>query len=151
MRSMTKWGVLVAALSLCPAGCLTPRQQAELDVFPRNRVFHPGDVAPLGPERSSFLGEYDSGAGQNICILQLASSTRLQKRYHTGSDLTMVVVQGTGVVQVEETRYRVEPGSAVLLPRLTAYAVLPDAGETEFRALLVCSPPFRGLDVVVEE
>ena len=132
-------------------GCLTPRQVARLDVFPRNRVFNPAEITPLGEERTAFLGEYDNGGGQSICILQLAPGATLHKRYHNLSDLTVFVVRGRGVVQVEGTRYRVEPGSAVLLPRLTAYAVLPDEGDEEFFALMVYSPPFAGDDVVVEE
>ena len=150
-RRFSVWGVVLAIVLLTPAGCLTPRQEAQLDVFPRNRTFQADEVVPLGAERTAFLGEYDNGGGQSICILQLAPGATLEKRYHTWSDLTLSVVQGRGIVQVETTRYRVEPGSAVLLPRLTAYAVLPDGGEEEFVALLVYSPPFDGYDVVVEE
>lgn len=147
---MTRCALLLVA-SLAVGGCMTPRQEAQLDVFPRNRVFHPGDITPLGPDRTFYLGEYDKGDGQGICLLQLAPNSRLEKRYHSTSDLTLVVVRGTGVVAVETTRYRVEPGSAVLLPRLTAYSVVPDAGEQEFDALLVFSPPFDEMDVFVEE
>lgn len=150
-RRFSAWGALLASVSLALGGCLTPRQEAQLDVFPRNRTFQPGEVVPLGAERTAFLGEYDNGGGQNICILQLAPGARLEKRYHTGSDLTLFVVRGRGIVLVETTRYRVEPGSAVLLPHLTAYAVLPDGSEEEFVALLIYSPPFDGFDVVVEE
>jgi mannose-6-phosphate isomerase-like protein (cupin superfamily) len=150
-RTSMTGGALLVFASLVLGGCLTPRQQAQLDVFPRNRVFQPGSISPLGPEQTSHLGEYDNGGGQNICLLQLAAGARLQKRYHSASDVTLVVVRGRGVVEVETTRYRVEPGSAVLLPHLTAYAVLPDAGDEEFDALLICSPPFDGSDVLVEK
>jgi len=143
--------VLLVLATVSLGGCLTPRQEAQLDVFPRNRTFNPAEIVPLGADRMAFLGEYDNGGGQSICILQLAPGALLEKRYHAWSDLTLFVVQGRGIVQVETTRYRVEPGSAVLLPHLTAYAVLPDGGDEEFVALLVYSPPFDGFDVVVEE
>ena len=150
-RQLSAGGAMLALAALALGGCLTPRQEAQLDVFPRNRTFTAEQVVPLGVERTAFLGEYDNGGGQSICILQLAPDAVLTKRYHTGSDLTLFVVSGRGIVQVEQTRYRVEPGSAVLLPRLTAYAVLPHGSDEEFVALLVYSPPFAGYDVVVEE
>ena len=150
-RHAAVWAAALMIFAMPLGGCLTPRQQARVDAFPRNRVFTPEDVVPLGADVSAFLGEYDSGGGQNLCILQLAPGARLGKRYHARHDLTLMVVSGKGIVEVEETRYAVGPGTAVLLPRLTAYAVLPNQSEGEFVALLVYSPAFDGEDVVLEK
>lgn len=142
---------VVCGMLLLSCGCLTPRQEARLDRFPHNRVFLP-DSAPKLPEGQAHrFYEFDAGEGQSICLLQLAPDAARQKRYHAYHDMTLFVVAGTAVVQVEGTRYFVTPGSAVLLPRLTAYAILPHRAEEPFQALLVYSPPFDGTDTVLEK
>jgi mannose-6-phosphate isomerase-like protein (cupin superfamily) len=60
------------------------------------------------------------------------------------------VARGSAIVQVEDTRYTAEPGAAVVLPRYTAYSVLPTGGE-ELLAVLTYTPAFHGKDVVVVE
>jgi mannose-6-phosphate isomerase-like protein (cupin superfamily) len=143
---------LLAVLSACAAaaGCMTPRMEAKLDRFPRNRVFRAAELPAIGEEGYVF-GEYDRGGEQSLCLLQLAPDTRLAKRFHAGRDLTLFVVAGSAIVQVEETRYFVNPGDAVLLPRYTAYAVLPHMTEVPFSALLVYSPPYDQTDVTLED
>ncbi len=133
-------------------GCLTPRQQEALSDYPRNRVFDPGRFAvELQEGATHAFGEYDRGDGQSICVLQLAPGSKLDRRYHAEHDMTLFVVSGNAIVVVEEMRYVVGPGSAVLLPRFTAYAVLPTDEEEEFRALLVYSPPFVVEDTFLEK
>jgi mannose-6-phosphate isomerase-like protein (cupin superfamily) len=140
---------LLAACA-CAPGCMTPRMEAKLDRFPHNRVFRAGELRDIG-EGGYVFGEYDSGGEQSLCLLQLAPDTKLAKRYHAGRDMTLFVVEGSAIVQVEETRYFVNPGDAVLLPRYTAYAILPHRTEKPFTALMVFSPPYDKADVTLED
>lgn len=131
-------------------GCLSAREEAKQADFPRNRVFDPEGTPPLPPGKDHFFGEIDRGGTQSVCLLMLAPDAVLKKRYHAGHDLTLIVVSGSAIVQVEETRYFVKPGGAVFLPRMTAYTVMPHESEKAFTALMVFSPAFDQTDTVLE-
>jgi len=145
---------VVAVLAL-PAltGCLTARQKALLWQQPSNRVLDPAKVDMKLPAGKSYsLAEYDRCGTQDMMLLLLAPNARLEKRYHKDHDLTLVIMRGTAIVTVEDMRYFVGPGSAVFLPRLTAYALEPQkpkdgAAPSEVAALLVFTPPYDAEDV----
>lgn len=147
---------MMAVLPLL-AGCLTARQQALLLAQPQNRVFDPAkaDLA-IPPTKAYSLLEWDRSGAQDVMLLLLSPNARLEKRYHKVHDLTLFIVRGTAVVTVEETRYFVGPGSAVFVPRMTAYSVTPQKPEdgkdvTQVAALLVFTPPYDPLDAFVEK
>jgi len=142
--------VLLAA-SLLITGCLTPRQEAQIFRQPTNRVFTSDALSPLPADLNSAFAEFDCGGSQNICILQLAKDAELSKRFHKRHDLTLLAVSGNAIVKVEEARYFIKPGMAVMLPRYTAYAIMPNETDTEFDALMIFSPPYEGKDVVLEK
>jgi len=144
--------VLICLLAFLPlGGCLTARQKAQLSRQPINRVFDPGEVAPLAWGEDQRLALHAQGGAQSICVLQLAKGAKLGKRYHKSHDVTLMVVSGSAIVRVEDVPYFVEAGSAVFLPRYTAYAVLPHKTETELVALLAYTPRYEGKDVVLED
>jgi len=140
---------LILTASVLLTGCLTRRQRELVFRQPTNRVIGPELVEPLAPGESQASYVYNQSDAQNICMLQLAPGARLARRYHKAHDLTLVVISGSAVVVVEDTRYSVEAGSAVFLPRYTAYAVLPHETEEGFAALAIYSPPWEGKDVVL--
>ena len=147
--------VMLVAGAMALTGCLTARQQAQMAAPPTNRVFQPESVAALPPDRDHYFGEFDRSGTQSICLLMLTPDAALTTRYHADHDLTLFVVSGSAIVQVEETRYFVGPGSAVLLPRLTAYSIVPkemeNAAAKGLTALMVFSPPFNEKDTKLEE
>lgn len=139
------------AATLLLTGCVTPRMVAQERQFPRNRAFVPGKLEELESGEAYSFAEFDAGGSQGIYVLRLRPDAALRKRYHREHDMTMFVVSGKAIVVVEETRYFVTPGSAVLLPKLTAYTVKPHETDEEFVALLVFSPPYDGMDTVLED
>ncbi len=141
---------LVAAFVVLLSGCMTERQKARLLRRPRNVVFKPADAVPLAEGETHAFYEYDRGGSQSLFVLQLAAHARLKKRYHEAHDLVLTVARGSAIVQVEDTRCTADAGAAVVLPRYTAYSVLPTGGE-ELLAVLTYSPAFDGDDVVVVE
>ncbi len=142
--------VAVASVFLS-VGCLTPREEAKLAAFPGNRVFDPQSVGELPEGKESYFGKVAQSSTQSVNLLVLAPDAMLKKRYHEQHDLTLVVVAGSAIVQVEETRYFVKPGEVVFLPRMTAYAVMPHETEKPFSALLIFSPPFEPADTMLED
>jgi mannose-6-phosphate isomerase-like protein (cupin superfamily) len=143
--------IVLAALLLLPfAGCMTKRQEARIMRRPRNVVFEPTDAAPLGEGDTFRFYEYDRSGEQNFCVLQLAADARLKKRYHKNHDVVLSIMAGSAIVEVEEARYTLSAGSAAMLPRYTAYSLLPTGGE-DLLAVLVYTPPFDGRDVELVE
>ncbi|MFO7956278.1 MAG: hypothetical protein R6X33_04195 [Candidatus Brocadiia bacterium] len=144
---------IVAVLLAFPVitGCLTERGKALVERQPTNRIFQPDAVRPMEEGEGYAFYEYDGGGSQNVCVLQLAPDATLAKRYHKRHDLTLLAVSGSAIVQVEESRYFATPGSAIILPAFTAYAVMPHRTEEPFVALMVYSPPYDGEDVVLED
>ncbi len=144
--------LLAAAILVFATGCLTHRQQAVLNQRPRNLVFDPREsVAELKPGELSAFAEYERTRAQNVCVLQLAPDAMLGERYHAAHDLTLVVVSGKAIVMVEKMRHFVGPGSAVVIPRFTAYTIMPHETTEEFRALMIYSPPFEGEDAFLKD
>jgi mannose-6-phosphate isomerase-like protein (cupin superfamily) len=142
--------VLVLGLLLWP-GCLTRRQAALLGRQPTNRVFDPATIDPLSGGETHRFGEFDAGDTQNVCLLQLAPDAKLGRRYHRRHDVTLHIAAGSAIVVVEETRYFVGVGSAVIIPRYTAYEILPHRTAEDLAVLMVFSPPFDGRDSVLED
>jgi mannose-6-phosphate isomerase-like protein (cupin superfamily) len=138
---------MIVALPLV-TGCLTARQRAVQMAQPTNRVFDPATADLTLPAGKAYsLSEWDRSGAQDMMLLLLAPNAKLEKRYHKEHDLTLLIVRGTAIVTVEDTPYFVGPGSAVFLPRLTAYALTPQKAEdgaqpTEVAAMLVFTPPY---------
>ncbi len=149
-RKLISAAALALGLLLWP-GCLTRRQAALVGRQPTNRVFDPATVAPLGDGETYKFGEFDAADAQNVCLLQLDPGATLAKRYHRHHDVTLHVAAGSAIVVVEETRYFVGVGSAVIIPRYTAYEILPHRSAEDLVVLMVFSPPFDWRDSVLED
>jgi len=139
-------GVLVVQLGL--AGCMSARDAAKESRAPTNQVFQPdGKLVGLQAGRASSFAEFTRGGAQSVALLQLSSDAVLSKRCHSNHDMVLFVVSGGGIVAVEDVRYVVKPGSAVVLPRLTAYSIMPADNGGDFVAVMVFTPPFDPDDV----
>ncbi len=137
---------VLATLLLSTTGCLSPREQALVNRMPRNQVYQPdSDVLPLDGQAYVFA-EFDRTRSQNSCLMRLARDARLQPRWHPKNDLVLTCVGGRGIILVEETRYPAVPGTTVVVPRMTAYGVIPNDPGADFSAVLIFSPPFDGGD-----
>ena len=147
---------IIAVLPLS-AGCLTAKQQAMQLEQPHSRVFDPAKAdLSVPPAKVYSLTEWDRSGAQDMMLLLLSPNAKLEKRYHKVHDLTLVIVRGTAIVTVEETRYFVGPGSAVFVPRMTAYGVTPQKPEDgkpagEVAALLIFTPPYDPMDAFAEK
>ncbi len=152
MPTRFRLAVLAAATAvLCVAGCVSPRDVAAEQGYPKKRLLRPADVPPLSPGESHYFAEIDRAGGQSLCVLRLAPAAIVKKQYHKRQDLTLTIIRGSVIVEVEETRYLVGPAESVLLPKLTAYSILPRDGSPEVLATMVFSPNFDSADMVVEE
>jgi len=140
--------LLVAAAGLAASGCLSARERALQGRQPQNEAFAPADLlAKMEETEHGGLAEVAHASRQQVCLLKLSPTGELSRRYHRNMDMTLVVVSGKAIVQVEEVRHFVEPGMVVVLPRMTAYAVKSHLTDEPFAAVLVWSPRYDPEDV----
>lgn len=138
--------VVVGIVLLLTGGCLSARQRDLLTRQPSDRVLEPQEFQLPEGEPYSYAERTSSGS-QDLVVLQLDPDYRLNKRFHKEHDVTLFVARGRAIVTVEDTRYTVEQGAAVALPRYTAYSVLPQEQEEPLVLMMVFSPPYDGEDV----
>ena len=139
---------------VCMGGCAGPREQALASSPVRNRVLDISQVlsrTALPEGETKLLKEWDRGDSQSTHLLLLSKDTETERGCHERHDLTLVCVGGSAIVEVEGRRHFIEPGDAVVIPRLNAYSILPHKSEADFAAVLVCSPPWEDGDWVALE
>jgi mannose-6-phosphate isomerase-like protein (cupin superfamily) len=104
----------------------------------------------LGPDdniRVVTLGKTDQ-VSHHIALIR----DREPYHIHKNHDLTVSVLNGTGSIVIEGTRYPCEPGTVIFIPRGTAHAYINGDKRFVSAAFVVFSPPFDGKDrIVVEE
>jgi hypothetical protein len=150
VRSLT--AIALAGLCLLTAGCLTERQEAVLSMYPRNQVFGPDSgVLPLEAGQTHVFAEFDRLPEQNVVILRLARNAQLQKRFHYKHDVVILCVSGRAIFLVEDVRHPAGPGTLVVVPRMTAYSIIPNDPASDFSAALVFSPPYEGGDTYLAD
>lgn len=136
-------------------GCSLLRPRPEEGVAVQNLVFHTEKMLPeiaLGESEERSMVLYHRSERQGVYILQIASDATLGPQYNSRQDMVLLCVGGSGVVEIEGTRYVVRPRSAVFVPRHATYRIVPGESGEDFAALVVFSPPYRPGDAVeVEE
>ncbi len=101
-------------------------------------------------EEASFV-LWNKTAHQSHHVLQLAAGAALKERYHRRHDMTLLGVSGRAIVSVEGKRHILDPGTAVFVPRMHTYAVIPHENPGNLVAFMVYSPPFDGRETLVLE
>jgi len=144
------WAILLV-IGLC--GCQTARQRALEAHRPRNLIFpaekleEPEIRLREGEQAAMIL--FERSGNQSLHVLQVAQGAMLQPRYHRSQDLTLLCIRGSAIVEVEETRYILNPRCAIFIPRLFTYKIVPHGSEEDFAAIAVFSPPYSVEDVVL--
>lgn len=102
-------------------------------------------------ELSALLAAEPLGPKDNIKVTRLARSEESEHvlvqvrdreplHYHADSDISVLIVRGSGEMHVGEARYKVAAGDAMLVPRgLVHYFV--NTGAEPAAALVIYSPP----------
>jgi mannose-6-phosphate isomerase-like protein (cupin superfamily) len=146
------WALPLTLAGLLACGCQGERRRMQASRRPRNTVLQLAEVLSevglQGTRKASCTG-WERSESQSLHLLQIRKDALLTERYHEEHDLTLLCVSGNAIVEVEGERHFVEPPTAVFVPRLYAYRILPHRSEKDFVALAVYSPPFGGEDVVL--
>lgn len=143
--------LLAALLATCGCGLFRPRPEG---VGAQNLVFQAKETLPEiilqeGEDTSMVL--WHKSEQQGVYILQVARDAKLEPRYHAGQSLTLLCLEGKAIVEIEGTRYVVEPPSAVFVPSHAIYTIVPNDPDQDFAALAVFAPVYDPDDVVLTE
>lgn len=92
-------------------------------------------VVPLGETRYA-----------SILMLLVRSGVEVPTHYHKGHDEVIHVKRGSAIVILDGTRYYVEPGEVILVPRKSHHKVM-NTGREIYAAISVFYPPYRGEDI----
>ena len=135
-------------------GCRSAREKAQQRRRPQNVVFEAKQQIPeleLPEGQNASFTLWNQTNTQSIHLLQVDRDVKLTRRYHANHDMTLLCISGSAIVAVEQERHFVESPSAVVVPRLLSYEIIPHRTEEDFVALLVYSPTFTGEDTVLME
>ena len=142
--------LLVGLICFFTSGCRTAREKALETSKISNTLLKPHDLpadAQLPKGQKAQLLKWNATSDQSQHLLQLASEAVMETRYHPRHDLTLTVVEGEGVVEIEGERYKVGISDAVTIPRFHSYKILVQEDSPLFKAVAIYSPPYTGKDV----
>lgn len=134
---MRRWLLL---LLLCCTGCATERTPYHVNLAERAALPLPEG----GPNvDSQLLKRTDE---QSIHLVRLRGS--LPRHHHNFHDETVVVLRGTGKMQLGTEVIDIAPGTVLHIPSGVRHSVTIDAGK-QAAAISIFTPPFDGKDRVM--
>ncbi len=86
---------------------------------------------------------------QSLAEATIAAGEATTRHHHRESEEIYYLLEGTGVMELDDERRRVGPGDAVLIPPGAWHRITADAGGP-IRMLCACAPPYRHEDTYFE-
>jgi mannose-6-phosphate isomerase-like protein (cupin superfamily) len=148
MSKKPSWLLLLAA-ALC-AGCAVTSANPTISLR-YEKGLDSNDLASLmrragpGPVGIVDLG-HTAWVSEHIAVVREGE----QPHYHRFHDLTVVVLRGAGVMDIEGKRFEMKTGDVVHINRGVRH-YFRNSGKDAAAALVVFSPPFDGRDTVTAE
>ena len=93
-------------------------------------------IIPIGKDKSS-----------SIYLFQIRENAEMDAHYHKSHDMIMYIKKGSGILELDGTRHRVEEGMMVVIPRLIVHKFI-NIGEVTSIAVSIFSPLFEGNDII---
>jgi mannose-6-phosphate isomerase-like protein (cupin superfamily) len=91
-----------------------------------------------------LLDAADGATNQSLAEAELEPGQATQRHYHARTEEVYVLLGGSGEMEVDGDRARVEPGDAVLIPPGAWHQLR--AGDGGLRFLCCCAPPYADED-----
>jgi mannose-6-phosphate isomerase-like protein (cupin superfamily) len=146
--SLERWLVL-AAVVLAGCGSAPPpnprlmlRYDKNLEIADLNSLIRragPGPVAALDLGHTAWVSHH-------LAVIRGEEVAH----YHRFHDLTVVVLRGEGVMDIEGRKYEMRPGDVLVVSRGTRH-FFRNTGDDLCAAFVTFSPPFDGRDTVTAE
>jgi quercetin dioxygenase-like cupin family protein len=92
-------------------------------------------VIPIGESKST-----------SVYLIQVRGNAEMDAHYHKLHDEMVYVKKGSGVLELDGTRYGIRDGMLLVIPRMTVHKFVNTGNESNI-AISVFSPPFDGEDI----
>jgi mannose-6-phosphate isomerase-like protein (cupin superfamily) len=147
--SVERWMVVAAVLALAGCGSAPPpnprlmfRYDKNLEVSDLNSLIQragPGPVAALDLGHTAWVSHH-------LAVIRDAEVAH----YHRFHDLTVVILRGEGVMDIEGRKYEMKRGDVLVVNRGVRH-FFRNTGDDLCAAFVTFSPPFDGRDTVTAE
>ncbi len=107
-------------------------------------VRHRAQLEPFPSEDGSEIREYHHTPAQSLAESTLQPGQRTDRHYHRVAEEIYLILEGSGVVEVDGEERPVVPGDAVLIPPGAWHQLT--AGEAGVRLLCTCVPAYSATD-----
>ncbi|MCR4290810.1 MAG: cupin domain-containing protein [Candidatus Scalindua sp.] len=94
-------------------------------------------IIPLGQDKST-----------SVYLFQMKPGAEMDSHYHNTHDEILYIKQGSGLIELNDTRYIVKEGMVVMIPRQSGHKYV-NTGEEISITVSMFSPPFDGKDIKV--
>ncbi len=88
-----------------------------------------------------LLDARDGAENQSLAEAWLEPGQATQRHYHARSEELYVLLDGSGEMEIDGERARVDPGDAVLIPPGARHQITASA-DGPLRFLCCCAPPY---------
>lgn len=89
-------------------------------------------------------------ANQSLAEARVPPGGSTQRHYHRRSEEFYFLLEGRGVIRIDDEERAVGPGDAILIPPGTWHTIRADTAGTGLRFLCCCAPPYAHDDTYFE-
>ena len=98
---------------------------------------------PFTTKDGSTIRELHHTGAQSLAEARLETGRATERHYHAQTEEIYFLLEGTGEIELDGERRRVEPGDAVLIPPGTWHQI---TAVDALRFLCCCAPPYAHED-----
>jgi mannose-6-phosphate isomerase-like protein (cupin superfamily) len=102
------------------------------------------DATPFVTKDGSTIREYHHTAAQSLAEASLEPGAATRRHYHARSEEIYLVVEGSGLLEVDAETREVTAGDAIVIPPGSPHELT--AHDTGVRLLCCCVPPYSDDD-----
>ncbi|MFQ5712963.1 MAG: cupin domain-containing protein [Candidatus Scalinduaceae bacterium] len=151
--------VFLFILFLIVSGCKTLEKPSEFVESLRNPTSFPEMYFPTAKDIDEIVKENELAKDENIKVIpigenkstsvhliQVRENAEMDAHFHKSHDEIVYIKSGSGVLELNGTRYGIKDGMLLVIPRRTVHKFVNTGGRLNI-AISFFSPPFDGEDI----
>lgn len=151
--------VFLFILFLIVSGCKTLEKPSEFVESLRNPTSFPEMYFPTAKNIDEIVKENELAKDENIKVIpigenkstsvyliQVRENAEMDAHFHKSHDEIVYIKSGSGVLELNGTRYGIKDGMLLVIPRRTVHKFVNTGNEMNI-AISFFSPPFDGEDI----
>ncbi|MFQ5687268.1 MAG: cupin domain-containing protein [Candidatus Scalindua sp.] len=151
--------VFIPIVFLVASGCKGLQKPGEFVESLRNPTSFPEIFLPEIKNIDEIVNEKALAEDENVMIIpiakdksssiflfQIRQNAEIDTHYHKSHDVKMYIKKGSGILELNGTRYSVKEGMMAVIPRLSVHKFI-NTGEVTNITVSIFTPPFDGNDI----